>query len=101
MKKDEKLKSVKRFGTRYGRTLKLKFGLIEAEQRKKHKCPYCAAVQVKRIAAGIWNCTKCKIKFTGRAYTITKKQIEQQHEQKSPVFEQKEEQPQDEEQQEA
>ncbi|HIH05238.1 TPA: 50S ribosomal protein L37ae [Candidatus Woesearchaeota archaeon] len=72
--KEEKLTSVKRFGTRYGRTTKLKFGQIEAEQRKKHKCPYCAAVQVKRIAAGIWNCTKCRAKFAGRAYTIARKQ---------------------------
>ena len=71
---DEKLTSVKRFGTRYGRTLKLKFGQIEIEQRKKHKCPYCSNAAVKRIAAGIWSCKKCGIKFTGKAYTIAKKQ---------------------------
>jgi large subunit ribosomal protein L37Ae len=74
---DEKLTSVKRFGTRYGRTLKLKYGQIETEQRKKHKCPYCSNPAVKRIAAGIWECKKCKIKFTGKAYTIAKKQEQQ------------------------
>jgi large subunit ribosomal protein L37Ae len=71
---DEKLTSVKRFGTRYGRTMKLKYGQIEVEQRKKHKCPYCSNAAVKRIAVGIWGCRKCGVKFTGKAYTIAKKQ---------------------------
>lgn len=62
--------SIKRFGARYGRGVKLKFGKIEAEQRKKHPCPYCRAVRVKRVAAGIWECRKCGSKFTGRAYTV-------------------------------
>ena len=100
MKKDEKLTSVKRFGTRYGRTTKLKFGKIEVEQRKKHKCPYCAAVQVKRQSLGIWECRKCHMKFTGRAYTIAKKQAE------APIAEQaaaeiEQEEPAEEEEQEA
>ena len=62
--------SIKRFGARYGRGVKFKFGKIEAEQRKKHPCPYCRAVRVKRVAAGIWECRKCGSKFTGRAYTV-------------------------------
>ena len=69
----EKLGSVKRFGARYGRKLKLKFSKIEAEQRKLHKCPYCNKIAVKRIAVGIWHCKKCNAKFTGKAYSITKK----------------------------
>jgi len=64
--------STKRFGTRYGRTLKQKFGEIEAESRKRHKCPYCHKTKVKRIATGIWQCRKCDTKFTGKAYTISK-----------------------------
>ncbi|MDA1197380.1 MAG: 50S ribosomal protein L37ae [Nanoarchaeota archaeon] len=63
-------KSTKKFGTRYGRTLKGRFGKIEAEQRKKHICPYCRKESVKRVAVGIWNCKKCDKKFTGRAYTL-------------------------------
>ncbi|MBW2989164.1 50S ribosomal protein L37ae [Candidatus Woesearchaeota archaeon] len=73
MAKTERYGSVKRFGARYGRKLKEKFGKIEAEQRKKHKCPYCSAPKVKRIAAGIWGCRKCGVKFTGKAYSIAKK----------------------------
>lgn len=63
----------KRFGVRYGRTLREKFGNIEREQRKLHKCPYCFLSKVKRVAAGIWNCRKCGITFTGKAYTLSKK----------------------------
>src|SRR3989338_5869483 len=62
--------SVKRFGVRYGTKLKGKIGKIEAERRLSTKCPYCSYDKAKRIASGIWNCEKCKAKFTGRAYTI-------------------------------
>ncbi len=75
MKTEEKLGSVKRFGARYGRKLKLKFSKIETEQRKLHKCPYCNKISVKRIAVGIWNCKKCNSKFTGKAYSVSKKII--------------------------
>lgn len=77
MKTEEKsgLGSVKRFGARYGRKLKLKFSKIETEQRKLHKCPYCNKTAVKRVAVGIWNCRKCNAKFTGKAYSVSKKII--------------------------
>src|SRR3989338_2550629 len=101
MKKDEKLTSVKRFGTRYGRTMKLKFGKIETEQRKKHKCPYCDAFQVKRLSAGIWECRKCHIKFSGRAYTLVKKQADIIEPAEHAPEEAEQEEPQEEEQQEA
>ena len=68
----KKLGSVKRFGARYGRRVKHKLAEIEAVQRGKHTCPYCRAQRVKRVAAGIWECRKCKSKFTGKAYTIKK-----------------------------
>jgi large subunit ribosomal protein L37Ae len=66
----KKLGSVKRFGARYGRSLKHKFAQIEVVQRAKHKCPYCSAVAVKRVATGIWKCRRCDAKFTGKAYSI-------------------------------
>jgi large subunit ribosomal protein L37Ae len=64
--------SVKRLGTRYGRTVKFKLGKIESEQRKKHKCPYCNYVKVRRKALGIWHCSKCGATFTNKAYTVGK-----------------------------
>ena len=63
-------KNVKRFGARYGRTTRLKYGAIERTQRTFHKCPYCNQKKVKRISAGIWLCQKCGSKFTGKAYTL-------------------------------
>ncbi|MBS3132060.1 50S ribosomal protein L37ae [Candidatus Woesearchaeota archaeon] len=69
----EKLGSIRRFGARYGRKTKDKFGKIEKEQRKLHKCPFCSHVKVKRVALGIWQCRKCNSKFAGKAYTIDKK----------------------------
>jgi len=72
---EKTVSSGKRFGARYGRRIRHKFSKIEAEQKKGHKCPYCHEPKVRRIAAGIWNCTKCKAKFTGKAYTIPKKVI--------------------------
>lgn len=68
----EKLGSAKRFGPRYGSKPKHLFAKIEKEQRRLHKCPYCNALKVKRVAVGIWHCRKCNAKFTGKAYTISK-----------------------------
>ncbi len=83
----EKYGSVKRFGARYGRKLKERFGKIELEQRKKQKCPYCSAPKVKRIAVGIWECRKCKTKFTGKAYSVSKKITFKEETKESPVIE--------------
>ncbi|MBW2977361.1 50S ribosomal protein L37ae [Candidatus Woesearchaeota archaeon] len=68
----KKFGSVKRFGARYGRRPKEKLAKIESIQKGKHKCPYCHALKVKRLSAGIWNCRKCGAKFTGKAYSLKK-----------------------------
>lgn len=67
-----KVGSAKRFGPRYGKTTKDKFGAIEAMQRKKYPCPHCSREQVRRVAAGIWQCHKCGAKFASKAYQVTK-----------------------------
>jgi len=67
----DKLGSAKRFGARYGKKPKQLFAKIEKLQRSRHKCPYCHYKKVRRIAYGIWHCTKCNSKFTGRAYTVS------------------------------
>jgi len=63
----------KRFGPRYGRTVKFKLAKVEKQQRKPQICPYCDRPKAKRISAGIYECSKCKAKFTGRAYFLKKK----------------------------
>lgn len=75
---EKKYGSVKRFGARYGASLKEKFAKIEKEQRKKHDCPYCRKPQVKRVALGIWQCKKCGSKFSGKAYTIGKIKVKEE-----------------------
>jgi large subunit ribosomal protein L37Ae len=60
----------KRFGARYGASIKLRLAKIETEQRKRQQCPYCGEQKVRRVALGIWYCSKCKAKFTGKAYAI-------------------------------
>ncbi len=65
--------SIKRFGARYGRTVKHNLAKVEDELRHLQKCPYCYAVRVKRVANGIFLCSKCKAKFTGRAYSVAGK----------------------------
>ena len=64
--------STKRFGARYGKTVKDKFGSIEKLQKAKYKCPKCSRDQVKRLSKGIWQCNKCGEKFTSKAYTVSK-----------------------------
>ncbi len=60
----------KRFGARYGSTIRKRVDEIEASTKRSKKCPYCNAMQVQRLAIGIWRCKKCKVKFTGRAYSL-------------------------------
>jgi len=64
---------VKRFGPRYGRTVKVKRAAVEIMQKKSTKCPYCSKERVVRKSKGIWHCTKCRNTFAGQAYTFTAK----------------------------
>ncbi len=59
----------KRFGARYGRTMKERVGKADLARKNAKNCPYCLKDKVDRIAAGIWFCKKCNFKFTGGAYT--------------------------------
>lgn len=61
--------SAKRFGVRYGRKLREKTAAVEKEYKGKKKCPFCNNAQLRRVSVGIWNCSKCNSKFTGRAYS--------------------------------
>ena len=67
-KKTKKVGTTGRFGVRYG--TKTKKAIVEIENRAKNAnvCPYCEKQKLKRVAAGIWYCKKCKTKFAGAAY---------------------------------
>ncbi len=64
--------STKRFGARYGKTVKDKMAVIEKQQHTSYKCPSCARKQVVRVSTGIWQCKKCATKFASKAYTVAK-----------------------------
>lgn len=63
---------MRRFGARYGRTVKHRRAKIEKIQKANHKCPYCSRMRVSRLAYGIWQCSKCDSKFTAKAYLVGK-----------------------------
>lgn len=71
MAKKTKL-TTKRFGPRYGRTVKQKVAKVESLAKKTYKCPFCNAERVKKKEAGIWTCNKCEKTFTSKAYTVDK-----------------------------
>ncbi|MBW2971175.1 50S ribosomal protein L37ae [Candidatus Woesearchaeota archaeon] len=70
----------KRLGPRYGTTVKSRLEKAEAEHKRKHKCPQCSSNSLKRVSAGIWQCTKCSSKFAGGAYSPRLKPQKQEKE---------------------
>lgn len=58
----------RRFGARYGVSVKARVEEVEIKQRKKHICPKCGFQRVKRISVGIFLCTKCRHTYAGGAY---------------------------------
>ena len=66
--KTRKVGSSGRFGARYGLKLRKQIKTVEDFSKQDHKCPYCNRITVKRLSAGIYECSKCESKFTGRAY---------------------------------
>ena len=71
MAKTKKVGSTGRFGSRYGRRVKVVLKEVERKQRVLYVCPVCKRKSLKRSSAGIWICKKCNGKFAGGAYTPT------------------------------
>jgi len=67
-RRTRKVKSVGRFGARYGVRIRRRIQEVEAEQRKAHQCPRCLAYAVKRRGTGVWACRHCGLVFAGGAY---------------------------------
>lgn len=63
-----KVGSTGRYGPRYGTKTKKMVLDIERRKQKEKTCPYCERSALKRLAAGVWYCKKCKTKFAGGAY---------------------------------
>jgi len=68
--KSKKTKSAGRFGARYGKKVRDNLVKVEIKQRVKQKCPFCEKLGVKRLAKGIWHCSKCDKKFASNTYYL-------------------------------
>lgn len=68
--KSKKTKSAGRFGPRYGKKAKDKLVKVEQKQRRKQKCPFCNKLGAKRLASGVWECSKCNKKFASNTYYL-------------------------------
>ena len=57
-----------RLRTRGGMSVRKQWTRITMEKRRNHKCPRCSSPSVKRDHVGVWDCSKCGLRFTGGAY---------------------------------
>lgn len=68
MSSTKKVKSVGRFGARFGVGIRKRLIQIEEQQKKAVACPQCGFKKIKRIAPGIFACSKCSTSFAGGAF---------------------------------
>jgi large subunit ribosomal protein L37Ae len=64
----KKVGSQRGLGVRYGSTVRKRYTKVIEGLRKRHKCPQCGFIKVKRESVGVWKCKKCSYTFTGGAY---------------------------------
>jgi len=64
-KRTQKAGATARYGPRYGVSVRRRAGSAIAKKSRKYTCPNCQYPQVRRKAAGIWECRKCQHTFSG------------------------------------
>lgn len=64
-KRTQKAGATARYGARYGVSVRRRAGAAIAKKSRKYTCPNCQYPQVRRKAAGIWECRKCQHTFSG------------------------------------
>ena len=68
MGKTKKSGITAKFGSRYGRKIRANYKNIVERMVKKHPCPKCGKVAVRRKGYALWGCSKCHALFAGGAY---------------------------------
>lgn len=66
MAKTKKVKAAGKFGARYGR--RIRQNILKVGVQKRHRCPECMKLSLRREVSGIWKCSKCGAKIAGKAY---------------------------------
>lgn len=69
-RKTKKIKAAGKFGAGYGVNVRNRYNKIEESQRRAQPSPFHPRGRAKRIAAGIWKCTKTGKIFAGPAYYL-------------------------------
>ncbi|MDD3244902.1 MAG: 50S ribosomal protein L37ae [Candidatus ainarchaeum sp.] len=64
----KKVKKTGKYGVRGGVGIRKKF-LLATQDKAQKVCPNCGTKdKIKRVATGIYKCTKCEVKIGGGAY---------------------------------
>merc|ERR1712176_1464546 len=70
-KRTKKVGITGKYGTRYGASLRKTVKKMEVSQHAKYTCGFCGKESMKRIAVGIWGCTKCNKTVAGGAWVYS------------------------------
>ena len=71
--KTKKARAAGKFGAGIGTSVRKEFNAVEDIQRKRQPSPFTPKGRCKRIASGIWRCTKTGKVFAGPAYSLEAK----------------------------
>lgn len=58
-------------GPRYGIRVRRRVVDIDRIRRAPSPCPRCATVTLRRVASGIYECSRCGTRFASNAYAFT------------------------------
>lgn len=60
----------RKYGTRYGASLRKIIKKFEVQQHAVYLCPFCGKNSVRRLAVGIWSCKSCHKTVAGGAWEL-------------------------------
>ncbi len=60
--------STRRFGPRYGSTIRKRVEKIEKKKKRRYICPNCKKKSLKWVSVGLWECRNCGFKMAGAAF---------------------------------
>ncbi len=52
----------------YGKKIRAAYAESKKKASKRYACPACSRNSIRRASHGVWECRKCKSKFSSGAY---------------------------------